>query len=201
MPPKADLKDEVAGGAAVAATVDAATMIDASRSDGAKPEAETTQPDQTAAAGGDVAGEAAAPATDPVGDAAAKLDPMPEMKPEVATPAPRGLTPDEIEKLFGLAAAAPVMAVPPPSVEARLSTLVTEPIPVIPAFLIAIGAPCLIVTGPAQGRWRARRQFAAEPVLIALNDLNAAEIAELEGDSELRVERGHMKLSDAQPAV
>lgn len=45
------------------------------------------------------------------------------------------------------------------------------------------------VTGPARGRWRACRRFGPNPETIAVADLTAEELAEIEGDPFLRVKR------------
>lgn len=45
----------------------------------------------------------------------------------------------------------------------------------------------LVITGPKQGRWRAKRHFGAEPVSIPANELTEEEIALLKGDPALTV--------------
>jgi hypothetical protein len=45
----------------------------------------------------------------------------------------------------------------------------------------------LVVRGPAKGRWRARRKFGPQPVIIPLDELTEDEIVALKDDPALMV--------------
>ncbi|MDB5658318.1 MAG: hypothetical protein JWS10_933 [Cypionkella sp.] len=69
--------------------------------------------------------------------------------------------------------------------DADFATAVTDPAANFEASLRM--EQTLVVKGPLQGRWRARRHFTIEPTSIRLDELTEAEIEALCGDPMLTV--------------